>query len=374
MKKIYSIGLHKTGSSSLQNFLLQNQLALLKSGVLFPPVTPEGTSRLLAEAVGQRDLHRPARLNEYMAHNALAYRLISEHDPNFVFPDAHNPMPPSEIALAMVHDLTEQLDVDALVFCSEDLARASFHSPDSPKIFSNRFGTEDTTILCTIRRPDEAISSWQCQRLNFPNPFPRLQDAGLEGYLESVHLNYDKALQPWVSRFGGDRLALSSYQETQMAGGAVEHFWKGSGLSRPDGLFDPEDQNKSVPYAVFEIARLAKETCKTAPWQVLGYLQTVKDRLLLPDNQDVDLIGNENRKLIARQFRQIHTRLSDMARTTLFSDDLNQIISQHRQDSLAVARNILPQLQEDALENCENKAAREWVLSLTAQDFSQNER
>lgn len=365
MQKIYSIGLHKTGSSSLQNYLLQNQIALLQSGILFPPVEPQGIARLLSEATGRRERHRPARLNEYMGHNALAYRLIADLEPDFSFPAVHEPMFSAEQALSLVAELVSQLSPEALVFCSEDLARASYRNPQIPALFAEQFGTDDTTILCTIRRPDEAISSWQCQRLNFPEAFERLQSEGIEGYLRSVHVDYAKALQPWLQTFKNAQVKIQPYKRVMTNGGAVANFWTQSGLDEPKILFLPDDRNQSLPYALFEIARLAKGDDCPAPWQVLSYLKEASARLILPSNAKVDLIGPANRKILAQAFLPIQRELAKITNCKPFYDDLEQIESGDRLDSLEAARTLLPALKLDAAKSCKNGHAKSWLQGLS---------
>ncbi|CUJ16954.1 sulfotransferase family protein [Cognatishimia activa] len=369
MKKVFCLGLHKTGSSSLQSYLLQNQLALLKSGILYPPVEPQGISRLLAEAAGQRPLHQPARLNEYMGHNALAYRIISDRLPEFKFPDVHRPMLHSQMALTLIKELAQQLRSEAIVFCSEDLARCSFMLPDGPKTFVDQFGSDKTTLLCTIRRPDEAISSWQCQKLRFGAPISRLQESGIQEYIGSVHLDYPRALQPWVDHFPDAKLILENYRNTSDQGGAIEQFRRESGLNLPNGLHSIADINQSIPYSLFDVARLAMSTQKPMRWQVLSYLETSKDRLSLPKNSEVDLIGTENRARLLTAFTPIHRRLTELSGIEPLFDDLDKIASGHRIDSLIAAKDALPALQADAKENCKNFDAREWLTGLQAENF-----
>lgn len=369
MKKVFCLGLHKTGSSSLQSYLLHNQLALLKSGILYPPVEPQGVARLLAEATGQRPLHQSPRLNEYMGHNALAYRIISDRLPEFKFPDVHRPMLHSEMALTLIKELAQQLRSEAIVFCSEDLARSSFMLPDGPKTFVDQFGSEETTLLCTIRRPDDAISSWQCQKLRFGAPFSRLQDCGIQEYIDSVHLDYPRAVQPWIDHFYNAKLILENYKSTSDQGGAIEQFRRDSGLRLPKDLHAIADTNQSIPYSLFDVARLAMATQKPLRWQVLNYLESAKDRLSLPNNSAVDLIGTENRARLLAAFTPIHQRLIEVSGTEPFFDDLDKIASDDRVDSLLAAREALPALQADARTHCKNSDAREWLIGLKAAHF-----
>lgn len=128
MRTIYHLGLHKTGSTSLQLFLQRNQQQLARAGVLFAPVTPQGLVHFNADACSDAPLRTPV-LNDYMGHNALAYRMIAEAQSGFVFPPvhtpAHDPMPDAATAFAQIKKHADVMSARDLVFCSEDLARAA---------------------------------------------------------------------------------------------------------------------------------------------------------------------------------------------------------------------------------------------------------
>lgn len=342
MQKIYALGLHKTGSTSLQMFLLRNQRALMETGILYPPVTPQGITRLMAEMAGRVPATRPSRLNEYMGHNALAYRMIAEAVPGYQFPKGHNPMFAGAMALGLVKDMAQQMAARALVFCSEDLARAALLAPAVPGRFAAAFGTEETTLMAVIRRPDEAIASWQTQLLRFRMPVPALTPKVLRGYFDSVHVAYRRALSPWCEAFPAARLAIADYATVRRQGGSVGFFRAYCGLDLPDTLSDAEDRNPGLHPALFEIARQATHGLEAAEFAALRDLLFALPPEGLPDAREVDFLDAGTRRALLAHFTPIHDWLAGLTGSTTFFDDLDDIARPRRLSHLEAARIALP--------------------------------
>lgn len=326
MQKVFSLGLHKTGSSSLQWFLGQNQVALARAGLLFPPVLPKGIARLMAELVGVPDDSNIAYDQSMMGHNPLAYRLLDEGCPDFVFPDILKPTPSGFMMLEQMEQMVKGLDPRALILCSEDFARMSLLAPQSVTRLRRRFGADDVRLLCTVRRPDEAIEAWQSQALKGPTDVQRLGDAGVEDYLRSVHFDYEAALTPWLQAYPDATLDLRTYQETMAMGGSVAHFRQHSGLDLPDDLEPVTDRNISLHPALFEIVRLAKTKLTGAEAYLLrGWLERSTARLDLADKRQIEMLGAANRARLVEAFDGIHRFLSQAVGRSAFFDDIDQI-------------------------------------------------
>ncbi|WP_298674674.1 hypothetical protein [uncultured Lentibacter sp.] len=369
MRKIYCLGLHKTGSTSLQRFLLANQVVLAQRGLLFPPVTPQAISRFVAELLpaGQK---RAMRLNEYMGHNALAYRMISERLKSFDFPTGHLPAFSSAHALFLARDMAEQMAAETVVFCSEDLARASLMVPEVPSIFAETFGTEAVTILAIVRRPDEALAAWQTQKLRFGAPFEPLWKTGIAPYLGTVHLEYRPALEPWRKAFPEADFVMVPYDEVKATGGTVARFCALAGLEQ-DGLAGlSERSNPSLPNAVFEIARLALAQLPLPSATALrGFLGRWAQTQELPANQDVDMLGAQARSALLRSFEDTHHWLSQTSGRLPFFPSLAQMGAAADLSAQEAAVRALPGLRASADAGLNDPRARRFLQKLSEADL-----
>lgn len=371
MRKVFCLGLHKTGSTSLQQFLLANQIALAHAGVLVPPVTPEGQARFIAEALGRLPARHKLRINEYMGHNALAYRMMTESVPGFALPPVHAPMADVETVLAGVRDLAALTRAQTLILCSEDLARASLAAPDMPARLVDAFGSEDTTLFCIIRRPDQAIAAWQSQRLRFGQPFARLYGSGLREYLGTVHLEYRAALAPWLRHFPKARLVILPYGAVRAGGGAVAAFRALPGLDLPGGLADVADANRSLPLALIEIARTALDALPPDAARALRYyLAGAARRLDLPPNGAVDMLGAPDRNMLMGSFDETHHWLSQITGRIPFFADYDRILEIPAQTDREAATALLPAVQADAQRHLKDAEALRWLARLTRAGFA----
>ena len=348
MKKIYSIGLHKTGSTSLQWFLTTNQWALAQSGILYPPTNARGYARMIADGLGKSN-QPPSHINEYMGHNALAYRLLSEALPGYDFPQVHRPAPSGDTMIDMIEQLAELTHAKALVLCSEDLARLSLRAPDALNRLKSRFGADQTCIMCTIRRPDQAIAAWQSQVLKGPTTPPRLQDSGIDHYLNSVHFDYQRILSPWLRCFPDVDLDLRPYSDVLAHGGSIENFKNNAGVTLPDTLVDAGNRNLGLHPALLEILRLARLSLSPAEAYLLrNWLERKQDTFDLPPKNEIELLGQDNRTLLATAFTPIHSYLSKLTGRAAFFDDIEDMTTPNSICNIEASRQALPRVQAAA--------------------------
>jgi hypothetical protein len=346
MRTIYHLGLHKTGSTSLQFFLHRNQQQLARAGILFPPVSQQGLARFNADAK-QRSLASMPVLNDYMGHNALAYRMINEAVPGFVFPPVHEPMTTVAKALSQISE--QARGAHTLIFCSEDLCRASLMVPAVPMRFARAFGTQDTTLIANIRRPDAAIASWQTQRLRFGVPFAPLHADPPEAWLGTVHFEYRAALEPWLQAFPEANLCLQSYDRLHAQGGSIQSFTALPGLGLPSDLVTLPDTNSGLPYALLEIARQSLDALPQARSRAfISYLERAAVRLELPSNHQVELFAPGTRTALHRAFKDIHEWLCQLTGSWPFFFDLDAMATPPDMHILDVTRQALPALVRDA--------------------------
>lgn len=350
MKKVYFIGFHKTGSTSLQWFLSWNQWKLAKAGILFPPGIPRGLAGFASRAL-EDDTSQPDRpdIQDYMGHNALAYRLLSEELPGFRFPQVLEPTPPSAMLFEIIHALAKGVSAGALILCSEDLARLSLRAPQALDKIRNQFGEDDVRLMCTVRRPDEAIAAWQGQALKGGNYIERLQDSGVEQYLDSVHLNYQHAIAPWIAMFPKADLVLSTYGSVLEAGGSVEHFKTECGLDLPQDLSPSENRNVSLHPGLFEVVRQAtKAIGRRNTYLLRDWLERKVSLFQLPNKSEVEMLGPANRERLFGAFQTTHDYLSHLAAKPGFFPDIEQMLETKPISNIEATNMALPSVVEAA--------------------------
>lgn len=367
MRTLYHLGLHKTGSTSLQFFLQRNQQQLARAGILFPPTTPQGLAHYHTDALALSEQpRRTPELNDYMGHNALAYRMINEAVPNFTFPAVHAPMPDAQSALTQIKTQAHVLKTKALVFCSEDLARASLMAPNVPARFADYFGTENVTLMATLRRPDDAIAAWQTQRLRFGHPFGALHADPPEAWLGTIHIEYRAALEPWLRTFPKAKLCLLPYKKMRAQGGSIGSFKTLSGLELPQNLVPLPDTNPGLPHALLEIARQSLTALpRPAARAFLHYLEDATRRLNLPANSDVDLFAPATRDALYRAFEDIHAWLCRITDTWPFFADFDDMRAPRPLPIIGATQQILPALKKDAAHHLEDKKILSFLENLS---------
>ena len=370
MRTIFHIGLHKTGTTSLQRFLQVNQTVLAQNGILYPPTTPRGLARMLATSTGHLAPTAPHDPKDTWGHNALAYRLICEADPQRAFPPHLGPMPSGAMAFEIINQIAQQTQAHSLIFSSENFARLAIEAPTAVTRLKDHFGRSQTQLLCTIRRPDQAIEAWQTQSLSFPEPLPRLTDRGIADYLGSVHIAYPDILALWQTTFPGIDLHVTPYSETLASGGAVQHFATSANLTLPQGLHTSTNHNISLHPALFEIARLGKERLDNREAYFLRiWLAKIQHDLALPDKSQIEFLGPKNRADLARAFAPVHQRLSQITGRAAFFADIEDIAKSKPIPATKAAAAHLPSLKSHAAPSLPPSPHKTFLLGLSDSDF-----
>lgn len=366
MKLVIFIGHFKTGSSSIQNFLSSNYLALLQVGILYPSVESQGLSRNLAVVRAGRD--RPTAgdsLNIIEPHNALALRLKNEDDGHGV--PAYYPAPPSGFQmLQFLHNQIHELEPKSVILCSEVFALLGMTAKRSGvQRLANRFAQHDVTIYCNLRRPDEYLSSWHRQRLKFGAKLQPLSGEGLHEYLDSAHFQQVKLIEGWTEYFPQAKLVIRNFDEVRAAGGSIVDFMRHSSLTFPSNLHVPKDQNPSVPSAFAEIGRRAiLELNPPLAREVIHWLTAARRRVSHPSDSDVEMFGPANRALISDRFAQIATSLDGLTGMSPFYPDLSDMGVLRPIDDVTAAEAALPALVADARRQALAQPLMDWLAAL----------
>lgn len=329
IRLILYIGHHKVGSTSLQQFLAVNSVALAQRGVLYPATESDGLSYMLACSLkGSEGFDKTLSINAREPHNSLAFRMLSSRArgnrwrmPAFL-PD----IPALPQMRAFLRNQKAYLRPHTLLICSEVLANFGKVAPDLIDELYDLLEAKPSELYCALRRPDDYLVSWHGQRLKFGQKIPRLSEGGAEAYFNTVHFDYRMMLAPWVERSPGARLHLRPYEEIIAAGGSVVDFTRTVSVDFGDCRMPAQDANPSIPSAALEIARRGNEVLPPRSAQVLRRaLIEMRKNKAVPGNAEVELFGAPARAAMAEAFAPIEAYLETLTGRRPFFRDLETL-------------------------------------------------
>lgn len=228
------IGIHKTGTSAIQNVCRANHHELLKAGILFPragivvkprfhPTATSGHSGLL------RFLNAPSAPNQTKAGEALLRQI-------------------------------ESGSWNRLVLSSEALSAPHKRGPVESVHWFRQQGFE-VRLIAYLRRQDGWLDSFYRERLKWD--VPQHRDALSIDEFWRAHgdawLNYKKRIGEWVSVVGREHAEIRSYEDVENARGIVGDFLEiiGADPTRLDLAAGVDLQNPSLPPAAVDLLRAA---------------------------------------------------------------------------------------------------------------------
>ncbi|MGM0586168.1 MAG: hypothetical protein ACQEUZ_16090 [Pseudomonadota bacterium] len=345
MDLVIFMGHHKVGSSSLQQFLACNWLRLARAGILYPSVESQGMTRNLAGALEGRDAPLDGGLNVREPHNALAFRMLSEASGHQA-PPWHPDLPAVRQMMLLIRRQAEALAPRAMVFCSEVMANFAASAPAALSRLREALPEGRRRILCTLRRPDEYLTSWHNQRLKFGHRPAALRDGGAEAYRGGIHFDYRLMLEGWFETFPEAEFDLRDYRDVLASGGSVPDFRARSGLAFPEGLEEPADANPSLPLAAMEIARRGNAALAPEDARALRELLIRRGpELGLVPNREVEMFGAEARARLVEDFAPIHDWLGERTGRTPFFPDMAEAERLRPVPEMEAARDALEKLR-----------------------------
>ncbi|MFT7595546.1 MAG: hypothetical protein ACI8R4_002875 [Paracoccaceae bacterium] len=371
MRIILFIGHHKVGSTSLQDFLSRNSVALAQSGILYPSVDFEGLSLMLSAAMGKfAPSHEPLPINAREPHNALAFKMLAEFRKGKV-PPFHKGLPSSIQMFRAIHKQIEFLKPDTLVLAAEVFANFAPTSPDLIVRLRDAFPDADFTVVATLRRIDEYLASWHGQRLKFNHSPPPLRAGGLQEYFDNIHFDYRLMLKGWTDNMPDARFVLRDYTDVRQAGGSVADFVTQTGLKLPSGLLEEQKTNESLHRGIYEIARQGNKALRPALSGKLRHtLRELTPELNLPASGDIELFGPENRQIMHDRFDPIHAYLERVSDTSPFFADQAAVRQIRPIPELDVFKLAVERVREQT-EKFEDPEVRGFLNSLKAGSWAE---
>jgi len=354
MRVILFIGHHKVGTSSLQHYLAENYHAFLKEGILYPMVDFEGFSIQMARKILGDDDGPALSFNAREAHNALAFKMMAEEVKKLSVPKYHKSLPHTQQMFHAIYEQVAAFNPHTVVLCAEVFANFAATSQLLIKKLAEVFDPQDVTIISTLRRPDEYVSSWQGQRLKFGHHMAPLSGEGLDHYFPTIHFDYQKMLEGWAEEFPRDvsNWVLRDYADVLESGGSIQDFMTQTGIPRVENAIDVPNSNPSIPFALMEIARVGNNVLPAVDAGSLRrYLINVNQRVNLPSNSDVELFGADNRRRLLERFAPIHDWISGFTQSSPFFRDMNKVEAVRPIPALEAALSVIEELRSDANEH-----------------------
>ena len=347
MKLVMFIGHFKTGSTSIQHFLASNWYRLVEQGVLYPSVESGAMARNMRLLFNRadEDLHGQ-NLNVIEPHNALALKLKTEEDGHGV-PSYYPKLPAAFQMFEAIEQQIAALQPQTTVLCSEVFALLGMTKHrKSIRRLNARLGHHDTTIYCTLRRPDDYLSSWHRQRLKFGAKLKPLRAGGMGGYLETAHFQQARMVRGWrEDGFQNAELVLRNFDDVRRNQGSVHDFMTQTGVAFPQNVSLPDLRNPSVPSAFAEIGRLALiELPRESGRRIVEWLISVRGMVPHAADRDVEVFGPLVREKLVRNFAPIAADLRQMTGGRDFYPDIDELERLRPVNELDAANEALPRL------------------------------
>ncbi len=222
-KLILHIGIHKTGTTAIQQFLSANRELLGAQGIFYPQLKCEWNN-----------------------HNPLAWHLM---DSRYVPPNAryYKRYSASE-HWKTLFDAVSNRSYDTVLLSGEDFSLAQ-----DPTRLADLCKNFDTRIIVYLRRQDQLIQSvynqdvkdhaWMCtQTMGQFFSSHRLNDL----------IHYDLFLGRWASAFGKENLIIGVYDKFRLQRGLIADFAAKAKITL-DGSFDVQDITVNPSLLSFDI-------------------------------------------------------------------------------------------------------------------------
>lgn len=240
------IGHYKTGTTALQVFLERNAALLNGQGVDYVPV-----------------------LRHFSKHSELAFALYGAVGVTTLMHDYVPPVAPEKRWEELFTHIRGS-DFPVHVASSEELMRLGEFPEAVARLAAIAEGARDIDIrvVAYLRDPAGHLRSWYNQLVKMGLQVGDF-NAAVTGQVETIHLDYGKALRPWADIFGAENLTLRPYDAAMRHGTALyEDFLRIIGVT-PDGPLQPlpEDPNPRMDDRLLDLVRILQNAQCPRPLQ-----------------------------------------------------------------------------------------------------------
>ncbi|SFO58417.1 hypothetical protein SAMN04488056_108193 [Cohaesibacter marisflavi] len=365
MRVICHIGHHKTGTSSLQTFLSQNSYQLLKHGIYYPWTESQGASYALKKAMSGKDTKEIPSWNIREAHNALAFRMMTDNVKDWRVPSFHPNIPHSNQILVSLHNQLEAVQPDVSVICSEVMSNFGRLAPNLINRLRKALRlADDFTLWCTLRRPDEQVVAWHGQAIRAGETPVKLQNLKHGVNYNGIHFNYLDVVRPWISRIQDCKIILRPYREVLQQGGSVEDFFAELPV-QSDCLIPVEKMNESIAPGALAVIRDVNAKLGQ------GHSEPIRQKLIdlscnmsLLSSKQVELLGQEQRQVMFEKFKPIHQWLSDTSGRDMFFTDIEEMLECKPISEDEAKRQFLDLLTDEVIKQLWSEEGRRVLTSL----------
>lgn len=243
------IGLHKTGTSSLQNFLSRNAEALAAQGYVWPR----------AGLVGG-------------AHHNIGYELLGK---GRFSPEAGG-----------LHALLAELDgANNAIVSSEEL---EFLELAEVRTLRERLGERTVRVIVYLRRQDELIASTYYQQVRMGANMGTFQEYALRSFYHP-RFDFSQLAARWAHVFGRENMDVRFFPRSHSGEALIEDFLARVGLADAPGVWKPNPRRLNVSPSAAEIEllrrviRLARKARLPTTSEALNSVQKCVSRRVAED-------------------------------------------------------------------------------------------
>ena len=307
MRIFIHIGYYKTGSTALQHFMDINRDLLKAHGVCYPRAgRPANDLGPISSTLPQLSVLSLGLLEGLGAHVPDWYARGRAREPTLY--DVR------EQWINVVAEL-RQSECPLGMISSEEFVRFGEEPAyrQLVEFVADSLREFEVTVLCYLRRPDLYLESWYNQLIKLGIRMPRLR-ANLKHFTKTIHVDFMKALRPWIDIFGPARMLLRNYEPIKSRRmGILSEIPALFGIPIDDEKFNFQvPDNPSIPNALLEIKRLSNHWNETPAelQRTNRVIQFLESNWELPSNSEIELLDVKNRFMLARSFRKCHAELS----------------------------------------------------------------
>lgn len=266
---ILHIGHYKTGTTALQVFFAGNTRFLARNGFHYPEVWMHNAK-----------------------HSAFAFSILRAAGVQKLMYDYTDQVTPQDM-WSDLYDHIENTDNANTLISSEEFMRMG-QFPEAQAILrdvlENRPAGLNIKVIAYLRPPGSHLQSWYNQLIKMNFHVSDL-DRAVNGDIEDIHFDYQRALTPWINILGAENVLIRPYvKDSENPAALHQDFFETFGITLPANRVKIEkDPNPRLDDRVIELARLMQNldyppsTINKIRTQALTYLEA-QDRLLA--NQD----------------------------------------------------------------------------------------